>query len=132
MKGTLATFGSVWVSILLAGCSGTAPSIADHDHAGADEKAIHAAELAWASDWSSGNLDKVLSHYADDATVKIPGLPIMNGRDSNRLGLSTLLNDPGNLSGYATAERGLRHGLREACRRAVADKSPNIDSCHPA
>jgi hypothetical protein len=38
------------------------------------------------------------SHYADNAVVKIPGLPVMNGRDSIRLGLSKLLNGPGSLT----------------------------------
>jgi ketosteroid isomerase-like protein len=91
MKGGLATLGLVWVSILLAGCSEKGPSMAD-------ENAIHVAEVAWVSDWSSGDLDKVVSHYADNAAVKMPGLPVMNGRDSIRLGLSKLLNGQGSLT----------------------------------
>ena len=78
--------------------------MADHDHGGADEKAIDAAELAWASDWSSGSLDKVLSHYADNAAVKIPRLPVMNGKDSIRLGLWKLLSGHGNLTLTFTPE----------------------------
>ena len=83
MKRRLAALGLVSVSILLVGCSQKISSTTD-------EKAIHAAELAWASDCSSGDLEKVLSHYAESATVKIPGRPVMNSRDSIRLGLSTL------------------------------------------
>ena len=88
---SFAALGLVCVSTLLAGCSQTAPSIAD-------AAAIHVAELAWVSDWSSGNLDKVVSHYADIAVVKMPGLPVMKGRDSIRLGLSKLLNGQGSVT----------------------------------
>jgi ketosteroid isomerase-like protein len=91
MKRGLAALGLAGISILAGACSKAAPSVAD-------ENAIHVAEVAWVSDWSSGNLDKVVSHYADDAVVKIPGLPVMKGRDSIRLGLLKLLNGRGNVT----------------------------------
>jgi hypothetical protein len=96
MKRSFAALALAGISILPGACSKAVPSMADHSSA--DEKAIHAAELTWASDWSSGDLDKVLSHYADNAVVKLPGLPTMLGKDSIRPGIAKLLAGGGYLS----------------------------------
>jgi ketosteroid isomerase-like protein len=53
------------------------------------------AEAAWMKDWTSGDPEKILSHYADDASVEVPGSPVfvMNGRDAIRNGLRVILAD---------------------------------------
>jgi len=72
------------------------------DTRAADAKSIQDGEAAWNHDWSSKNLDDIVSHYADDAALMIPGAPIMKGRDSIRAGLQQFLQDK-NLSLSFTA-----------------------------
>lgn len=56
----------------------------------ADKTAIHAADLAWASDWASRDLEKIVSHYADDAVVALPGWQVLVGKNSLRASLQKM------------------------------------------
>jgi len=87
----------VGFSILLAGCSkkpGPA-AMSVSEQSAADEKAIRKAELVWAEDWVSKDLDRIVSHYADDAVVDIPGAPLrgIKGNAAIRSGIAGLLGD---------------------------------------
>ena len=53
-----------------------------------DEKAIRDGEVAWSSDWATRDVDKMSSHYADDATLMIPDMPVIKGRDALKPGLT--------------------------------------------
>lgn len=75
--------------LLTLSCSSPAP----RDTRAADEKAIRDDEVAWNTDWSSKDLDKIMSHYADNATLLAPDMAAMNGKDNIRAGLSQLLQD---------------------------------------
>ena len=44
-------------------------------------------------EWGSRNLDKIMSHYADDACGDHSGGPIMKGKDAIRAGLQGMLAD---------------------------------------
>jgi uncharacterized protein (TIGR02246 family) len=77
--------------MLLGACSET-PAPAP-DTSAADQKAIKDGEVAWASDWAAKDVDKIVSHYADDADVLPPGAPIMKGKDAIRTGLGAMLAD---------------------------------------
>jgi hypothetical protein len=46
------------------------------DARAADEKAIRDMEAAWGKEYTSKDLNKVMAHYADDASALMPGLPI--------------------------------------------------------
>ena len=58
-------------ALLLAGCS-QAPPPAPPDTRAADEKIIRDGEVAWMQDYASKDVEKILSHYADDATLMVP------------------------------------------------------------
>jgi uncharacterized protein (TIGR02246 family) len=76
----------IGLSLLSGACSDTpAPA--------ADQKAIKDGEVTWASDWAAKDLDKIVSHYADDADVLNPDMPIMKGKDAIRAGLTGMLAD---------------------------------------
>jgi len=79
------------LSMLLAGCSDT-PAPAP-DTSAADQKAIKDGEVAWSADYASKDADKIVSHYADDASLMIADLPLMKGKDAIRAGLKELLAD---------------------------------------
>lgn len=59
----------------------------------ADEKAIRGAETAWAADWESRDLEKILSHYADNASLTLPGSWPVKGKDAIRAALQDWLTD---------------------------------------
>lgn len=69
-------------SLVLTGCQTSAvPSAAAHEAA---LKSLRDADAAWEEAWSSRNLDKAMAGYADDATVLIPNMPAVTGRENIR------------------------------------------------
>jgi ketosteroid isomerase-like protein len=91
MKREYAAGCAVGLLLLLAGCSDTpAPP---PDTSAADLKAIKDGEIAWAADYGSKDLDKVVAHYSDDASVMIPDAPAMIGKDAIRTGIGNMLAD---------------------------------------
>jgi uncharacterized protein (TIGR02246 family) len=88
--------------MLLAGCSETpAPPV---DTSAADQKTIKDGEVAWASDWAAKDADKIISHYADDAKLMIPDMPIMKGKDAIRSGMKDMLADKNLALSFTTSE----------------------------
>ncbi len=82
---------AIGLLMLLSGCSETpAPP---PDTSAADLKAIKDGEVAWSGDWASKDLDKIVAHYADDASVMAPDSPLMKGKDAIRTGLKPMLAD---------------------------------------
>jgi hypothetical protein len=65
------------MSMLVGGCSDT-PAPAP-DTSAADQKAIKDGEIAWDADFVSKDPDKLVAHYADDATLLMPAAPLMSG-----------------------------------------------------
>jgi uncharacterized protein (TIGR02246 family) len=50
----------------------------------AADRSIRDAEIQWAKAWTAKDVDKIMSHYADDAFVELSGVPIMSGKDAIR------------------------------------------------
>ena len=94
--------------MLLAGCSETPPP--PPDTSAADQKAIKDGEIAWASDWASKDVDKLVSHYADTASVLMPDSPIMTGKDAIRAGLKNIVADKNLLVSITTVATELSKG----------------------
>jgi|ERR1041385_4226357 ketosteroid isomerase-like protein len=79
----------------LASCTqAPAPVTAPPDTREADAKAIRDSEVAWNKDWAAKDVEKIVSHYADDASVEIPNIPIMTGKTVITDGFKGLLTDP--------------------------------------
>ena len=78
--------------MLLTSCT-QAPASAPPDTRAADEKAISDGEVAWVADWKSKDIEKIVSHYADDAIFMEPAIPAMKGKEAIRLGLRIFLED---------------------------------------
>ena len=81
------------VCMLLAGCS-QAPPPAPPDTRAADEMAIRKGDVAWNAEWAAKDAERIVSHYADDAILMVPGMPVMKGKEAIRAGLKMVLADP--------------------------------------
>ncbi len=71
-----------------------APPPAPPDTRAADEQAIRDGEAQWVKDFAAKDVEKVVSHYADDAASMIPDMALMTGKDAIRAGLKEEFSDP--------------------------------------
>jgi len=60
----------------------------------ADIAAIKAVEAQWNQDWAAHDIDKIMSHYADDAVLIVPGMPATNGKAAITEGNKPMATDP--------------------------------------
>jgi uncharacterized protein (TIGR02246 family) len=77
--------------LIIAGCSTAPPPAADTQ--AADEKAIRDGEVAWNADFKAKDADKIMGHYANDATLMVPGEPVAKGKDAIRASVNAMLAD---------------------------------------
>jgi uncharacterized protein (TIGR02246 family) len=81
----------VGMSLIIAGCStGTPPA---PDTRAADEKAIRDGEVAWNADYKAKDADKIVGHYANDATLMVSGEPVAKGTDAIRASVTAMIAD---------------------------------------
>jgi uncharacterized protein (TIGR02246 family) len=83
----------ITAAILLAGCA-QAPPPPPPDTRAADEKIIRDGEAVWSADWGSRDIEKVLNHYADDATLMVPNMALIKGKEAMRGALKEMFADP--------------------------------------
>ena len=83
---------AVELLMILGGCAQAAPP-PPPDTSAADEKTIRDGEVAWNADWAAKDADKIMGHYADDATLMVPDVPLMKGKDAIRAGLKDVPAD---------------------------------------
>ncbi len=79
--------------LALAGCTQAPPPPPAIDLA-AEETKIRDIETAWNKDWAAKDVEKIASHYADDATLMAPGGPAMKGIAVIHEGLKPFMADP--------------------------------------
>jgi len=60
----------------------------------ADVAAIRAGEVQWVKDFAAKDAEKIVSHYADDATLMAPGEPATSGIDPIRAMVKGMTADP--------------------------------------
>jgi uncharacterized protein (TIGR02246 family) len=76
------------MALPITACNDTADT---HD---ADVKAVQANEAQWNQDYAAKDLTKIVSHYADDAVLIVPGGPASNGKDAIGKSLGQMVADP--------------------------------------
>jgi|SRR5580700_8819025 uncharacterized protein (TIGR02246 family) len=86
----------------LVGCTEAPPPAPDTREA--DAKAIRDGEVAWNQDWAAKDVEKIVGHYADDANLEVPEMPIVSGKDAIRTTLKGLLMDPNLSLTFATVQ----------------------------
>jgi uncharacterized protein (TIGR02246 family) len=85
----LATLCAITAMALTMTACNTNPDT--HD---ADVKAIQDNEAQWNSDYAAKDLDKIVSHYADDAVLMVPGTPSTSGKTAISASLKGMVADP--------------------------------------
>jgi len=78
--------------LLLAGCNNAPPAPAVD--LVAEQAKLHDIESAWAKEAAAKDLDKSVSHYADDAVLIMGGAPPSKGKEAIRAAWKSLLDDP--------------------------------------
>jgi len=63
------------------------------DTRAAEAQSIRESETEWARAWAAKNVDQVVSHYGDDASVELADVPIMHGKDAIRAGIKQTFAD---------------------------------------
>ena len=89
------------ISLLMAGCSSTPPPAPDTR--AADEKAIRDGETQWNAEFKAKDADKIVNHYADDAVVMVPEVPVAKGKDAIGAALKGFLADKNFAASCTTA-----------------------------
>jgi uncharacterized protein (TIGR02246 family) len=90
----IATAGTLLLLLLAcAGCT-PAPPPAPPDTRAGDQKAIAESEAAWIADWKSKDVEKIVSHYTDDAVVMLPEMPALHGKAAIRANVKSYIDDP--------------------------------------
>ena len=60
----------------------------------ADVKAVKDLEVAWARDAAAKDPDKFASYYAEDASVLMPGSPVITGKPAILAAVKPMMADP--------------------------------------
>jgi len=82
----------VFTLLFAEGCQ-RAQEVADGSHE-ANIRALRDVEIAEEQAWSSKDLERTLSFYADDATLMYPNMPAIVGKDSIRAYMKASFADP--------------------------------------
>lgn len=85
---TVAGF-AIAAGAFVSGCSEKAPA------KGADVEALMDTSRAWSNAVATGNVDKIVSYWTDDAVVMMPGEPLRRGKAQIRAYVAASLKTPG-------------------------------------
>lgn len=77
------------LSAVLSGCADSAADTRD-----ADVSAIKDTEAVWVKDAATKDVEKWVAHYTDDASVLLPDMPILTGKEAIRGGMKPMMSDP--------------------------------------
>ncbi len=94
MREFLASLLGISMALIAGGCAQPAASPEAPDMREADMAAIMTLEREWLKAFEAKDADKVASFYAEDASVLLPNMPIVNGRESARNTMSGMFADP--------------------------------------
>lgn len=59
-----------------------------------DVRTIQGTEAQWNLDYLSRDPDKIVAHYADDAVLMAPGMPVSSGKNAIHNTIKTMIADP--------------------------------------
>lgn len=82
------------------------------------------AEIAWAGAWASGDVERVVGQYADDAVVTIPDAPPMRGKGAIRTGIGGQLAARGPTLTFTPLDKGRENAFAGHGTYSVAWTDP--------
>src|SRR5206468_5420126 len=77
----MAGYAQIEAAVLGLGLITTLSCCGEKRPADGDVKALMETSRAWSKTVASGNLDKIVSYWTDDAVVMMPGEPVRRGKD---------------------------------------------------
>ena len=91
MKSPLLPICTLLLALLIgAGCA--APPAADTR--AADIQAVKDVEAAWSRDAGTKDVEKFISYYADDASILMPNMAAVTGKEAIRADIQHMMADP--------------------------------------
>jgi uncharacterized protein (TIGR02246 family) len=79
----------LFLAVMPTACSPPAPDLA------AEGQAVMQRSRAWSNVVSTGEVDTILTYWADDAVMLAPGIPPLEGKQAIRSFVETALQTPG-------------------------------------
>jgi len=101
MKRIHSSLGSLVLGALVAVLGSSARSFAADSRA-KDEKSLRDMEAAWSKVAGTKDVDRIVSYYADDASVFPPNAPIVKSKDEIKKLWSGLVGAPGTSISWET------------------------------
>src|SRR6185295_7618309 len=92
-SGNSRFLATVLMAVLMAGCSQI--SVQTGGNREADERAIRDLDAAWSKSAAAKDMDRILSFYAEDASMFVPNQPIATGKPAIRVEWTKLTTNPG-------------------------------------
>ena len=85
---------------------GAALALTGHAQPSKDKgaQALRDLEAQWVKEFDAKDVAKMVAHYADDATLMGPGMPVATGKDAIRATIQEMVSDP-NLSLHFQPQR---------------------------
>ena len=93
MQARRLSLTAVSLAVFLAGCTPAAPPSAPPDTHDADAKALKEVETAWVQAFTTKDVDRISTFYAQDASVFIPGIPVVTGIPAIKAALKPMVAD---------------------------------------
>jgi uncharacterized protein (TIGR02246 family) len=93
MQARHLSLAAVSLAVFLAGCTPAAPPPPPPDTHDADVKAIKDVETAWVQAFTTKDADKIATVYAEDASVLITDIPVINGIPAIKAALKPMVAD---------------------------------------
>ncbi len=90
----IVSHASIWLGALVLMFGSSAPSLAAETHL-KDDKSLRETDIAFAKAAAAKELDRVVSYYADDASMFPPNAPIGKGKEAIKKNWMGLLGRPG-------------------------------------
>lgn len=85
----------IWIALCVLGLAGCAQLGVPAGNREADENAIRDTDTSWSKAAAAKNLDQVMSYYADDASMFVPGQPMATGPAAIRQAWTGMMAMPG-------------------------------------
>jgi uncharacterized protein (TIGR02246 family) len=94
MQARYLSLAAVGLAVVLSGCSpAPAPAPVAPDTHDADVKAIRDLEATWVQNFTTKDPDKIATVYADDVSVMITDMPVINGIPAAKTALKSMVAD---------------------------------------
>ena len=87
-------FPAVVFALGLWSCTPAPPPAAPPDTRAADVKTLRDLDAQSLAAWAAKDVDRIAAFYTEDASIGVPNMPLVRGREAMRAGLKGVFADP--------------------------------------